>query len=68
MNMTATTALPLLESDVLRTFVAIADSGSFTRTAAQVFRSTAAVSLQIKRLEETHWASACSPARPGACN
>lgn len=53
MNMTATTALPLLESDVLRTFVAIADSGSFTRTAAQVFRSTAAVSLQIKRLEET---------------
>lgn len=55
MNMTATTALPLLESDVLRTFVAIAiaDSGSFTHTAAQVFRSTAAVSLQIKRLEET---------------
>ena len=53
MNATAPTALPLLESDVLRTFVAIADSGSFTRTAAQVFRSTAAVSLQIKRLEET---------------
>ena len=50
MNMTATTALPLLESDVLRTFVAIADSGSFTRTAAQVFRSTAAVSLQILSL------------------
>ena len=53
MNAIAPISPPLLESDVLRTFVAIADSGSFTRTAAQVFRSTAAVSLQIKRLEET---------------
>jgi DNA-binding transcriptional LysR family regulator len=49
----APTALPLLESDVLRTFVGIAESGSFTRTAAQVYRTTAAVSMQIKRLEET---------------
>jgi len=46
-------ALPLLESDVLKTFVGIAESGSFTRTAAQVYRSTGAVSMQIKRLEET---------------
>mgnify|MGYP006198210949 FL=1 len=46
-------SLPLLESDVLRTFVGIAESGSFTRTAAQVYRTTAAVSMQIKRLEET---------------
>ena len=53
MNATVPISLPLLESDVLRTFVSIADSVSFTRTAAQVFRSTAAVSLQIKRLEET---------------
>lgn len=49
----APTALPLLESDVLRSFVGIAESGSFTRTAAQVYRTTAAVSMQIKRLEET---------------
>ena len=49
----APTALPLLESDVLKTFVGIAESGSFTRTAAQVYRTTAAVSMQIKRLEET---------------
>lgn len=46
-------ALPLLESDVLKTFVGIAESGSFTRTAAQIYRSTGAVSMQIKRLEET---------------
>lgn len=50
--MNAPSALPLLESDVLRTFVGIAESGSFTRTAGQVHRTTAAVSLQIKRLEE----------------
>lgn len=46
-------ATPLLESDVLRTFVAIAESGSFTRAAGQIYRSTSAVSMQIKRLEET---------------
>lgn len=46
-------AIPLLESDVLKTFIGIAESGSFTRTAKQVFRTTAAVSQQIKRLEQT---------------
>ena len=46
-------AMPLLEMDVLRTFVSIAESGSFTRTAAQIFRTTSAVSMQIKRLENT---------------
>ncbi|MCI0918271.1 LysR family transcriptional regulator [Pseudomonas stutzeri] len=44
-------AMPLLEIDVLRTFVSIAESGSFTRAAGQVFRTTSAVSMQIKRLE-----------------
>lgn len=44
--------LPLLESDVLRTFVAIAETASFSRAAKQVFRTTSAVSMQIKRLEE----------------
>lgn len=46
-------ALPLLDVDVLRSFVAIAESGSFTRAARQVFRTPSAVSMQIKRLEET---------------
>jgi len=45
--------LPLLDTDVLRTFVAIAESGSFTRAAQQVFRTPSALSMQIKRLEET---------------
>ncbi|QEW07547.1 LysR family transcriptional regulator [Nitrincola iocasae] len=46
-------SLPLLDTEVLRTFVAIAESGSFTRAAAQVFRTPSALSMQIKRLEET---------------
>ena len=42
-----------LDSDLLRTFVAIADSGSFTGAAKMVHRTQSAVSMQIKRLEET---------------
>lgn len=44
---------PLLEPDVLRTFVAIAETGSFTAAANLVFRTPSAVSMQIKKLEET---------------
>ncbi|WP_394426713.1 LysR substrate-binding domain-containing protein [Vreelandella stevensii] len=46
-------ALPLLDSEVLRTFVTIAESGSFTRAAQQLCRTPSALSMQIKRLEET---------------
>lgn len=42
-----------LESDLLRTFVAIADSGSFTAAADVVGRTQSAVSMQMKRLEES---------------
>nr|WP_298412968.1 LysR substrate-binding domain-containing protein [uncultured Halomonas sp.] len=49
---TRNTALPLLDTEVLRTFVVIAESGSFTRAAEQVFRTPSALSMQIKRLEE----------------
>lgn len=45
--------LPLLDTDLVRTFVAIAETGSFTRAARQVFRTPGALSMQIKRLEET---------------
>lgn len=41
-----------LDSELLRTFLAIAETGSFTRGAERIFRSQPAVSLQIKRLEE----------------
>lgn len=45
--------LPLLETDVIRTFVAIAETGSFSRAARSVLRTPSAVSMQVKRLEET---------------
>lgn len=42
---------PTLEIDLLRTFVAVADTGSFTRAGREVLRSQSAVSLQMKKLE-----------------
>lgn len=52
MNAPLNHPLPLLELDVLRTFVAIAETGSFTSAANAVFRTPSAVSMQIKKLEE----------------
>lgn len=42
----------MFDIDQLRTFVAIADTGSFTRAADVVFKTQSAVSMQMKRLEE----------------
>ena len=42
----------LLDIDQLRTFVAIADMGSFTKAADVVHKTQSAVSMQMKRLEE----------------
>ena len=50
----------LLDIDQLRTFIAIADSGSFTHAADAVNKTQSAVSMQMKRLEERlerHWAT-----------
>ena len=41
-----------LDLDQLQTFIAIADSGSFTRAADEVHRTQSAVSMQMRRLEE----------------
>src|SRR4028119_232548 len=45
---------PLLpfDLDLLRTFVAIVDSGGFTRAAERVGRTQSTVSLQLKKLED----------------
>lgn len=41
-----------IDSELLRTFLAVCDSGSISRGAERILRSQSAVSLQIKRLEE----------------
>lgn len=41
-----------LDIDQLQTFVAIIDTGSFTKAAARVFKTQSAVSMQMRRLEE----------------
>lgn len=52
MNVPLNHPVPLLELDVLRTFLAISETGSFTAAANAVFRTPSAVSMQIKKLEE----------------
>src|SRR4051812_13669037 len=46
------TVAPALDLDQLRTFVAIAETGSFTRAAGSVNKTQSAVSMQMRRLEE----------------
>jgi len=42
----------MLDTDQLRSFIAIVDTGSFTRAAERVNKTQSAVSMHIKRLEE----------------
>jgi DNA-binding transcriptional LysR family regulator len=42
-----------LDTDLLRSFLAIVDTGNFTRAADRVGRTQSAISMQMKRLEET---------------
>ncbi len=44
--------IPTLDIDQLKTFLAIADTGNFTRAADEVNKTQSAVSMQMKRLEE----------------
>lgn len=44
--------LPLLELDMLKTIVAIAETGNFSSAAKLLFRTPSAVSMQVKRIEE----------------
>ena len=41
-----------LDIDQLQTFVAIVDTGSFTKAAGRVFKTQSAVSMQMRRLED----------------
>ena len=43
---------PMLDLELLRSFVAVVDAGGFTRAAERVHRTQSTVSQQIKRLED----------------
>lgn len=45
--------MPDIDTSLLRAFVTVADEGGFTRAAARLNRTQAAVSMQIRRLEQT---------------
>src|SRR3954453_88134 len=47
-----TNGSPMLDTDQLRSFLAIVDHGSFTRAAERVNKTQSAVSMHIRRLEE----------------
>jgi len=44
--------IPNLDIDLLKTFLAISDTGTFTRAADEVHKTQSAVSMQMKRLED----------------
>ncbi len=50
--MPANTQMPLIELDLLKTIVAIAETGNFSAAADAVFRTPSAISMQVKRIEE----------------
>ena len=42
----------VIETDLLRTFVAVCETGSFAAASKRIFRTPSAVSMQMKRLED----------------
>ncbi|MEM8652855.1 MAG: LysR substrate-binding domain-containing protein [Pseudomonadota bacterium] len=52
MNAPHTPSQPLLELDLLKTLIAIADTGNFSTAAELVLRTPSAVSMQVKKIEE----------------
>lgn len=52
MNIPVRAEVPLFELDMLKTLVAIAETGNFSAAADVVHRTPSAVSMQVKRMEE----------------
>lgn len=52
MNVPITPRIPLLDLDLLKTLVAIAETGNFSAAASAVHRTPSAVSMQVKKMEE----------------
>jgi DNA-binding transcriptional LysR family regulator len=52
MNAPNTPKVPLLDLDLLKTLVAIAETGNFSAAAETVLRTPSAVSMQVKKMED----------------
>ena len=52
MNAPSTPTIPLLDLDLLKTLVAISETGSFSGAAQRVFRTPSAISMQVKKMED----------------
>ena len=52
MNAPTFPKVPLLDLDLLKTLVAIAETGSFSTAASVVHRTPSAISMQVKKMEE----------------
>lgn len=52
MNIVNAPQIPLLELDLMKTLVAIAETGNFSSAAEVVFRTPSAISMQVKKIEE----------------
>ena len=52
MNAPALPRIPLLDLDLLRTLLAIAETGNFSAAGAEVGRTPSAISMQVRRMEE----------------
>ena len=52
MNAPSTPALPFLDLDLLKTLVAISETGSFSAAAQRLFRTPSAISMQVKKMED----------------
>lgn len=51
MNINVSPQTPMLDLDLLKTLVAIAETGNFSAAAEVVFRSPSAISMQVKKME-----------------
>jgi DNA-binding transcriptional LysR family regulator len=56
----------MIDSDLLRTFVAIAETQNFTKAGERVGRTQSTVNIQMRRLEN-FLGRPCSSAPPVAC-
>ena len=52
MNTVQNPPKPLLELDLMKTLVAIAETGNFSAASERVFRTPSAVSMQVKKIED----------------